>query len=604
MLDDGRVHLFDGAVGTVLYSKGVFVNVCFDEVNLSQPKLVKEVHQAYLDAGAEILETNTFGANAIKLAGHGLAEQTEAINEAAAKLAREVAGDAAAVVGAIGPLGIRIEPFGKTAREEAFELFKRQAQGLLAGGVDGFVLETFSDLEEIHQALLAARSLGDLPVIAQMTVTQAGSTSYGTEPEAFAARLTDWGADVVGINCSVGPAAALAVVERLVKATARPISVLPNAGLPKEIGGRKIYLASPEYMAEYAKRLAEAGARFVGGCCGTTPEHIKAIRTYVASVSPRQSATVVRRADLAPEAIEPPVVGQRSRLGGKLARGEMVTSVEIVPPRGTNPHRMLEQCQRLKVAGIDAVNVPDGPRAQSRMSALLSALMIEREVGIETVVHYCCRDRNLLGMLSDLLGAHAAGLRNLLIITGDPPKMGPYPEATAVFDIDSIGLTNVAYRLNHGLDPGNNVIGSPTEFVLGVGLNPAALDPERELKRFYWKVDAGAEFAVTQPVFDADQLEAFLRQVEQYDIPILAGIWPLVSLRNAEFLANEMPGVSVPQSILKRMAKASERGKEAALDEGVSIAREMVEGVRGLVQGVQISAPFGRVPVVLDVLRS
>lgn len=602
LIDDARVHIFDGAMGTVLYAKGVFVNVCYDELNLRQPDLIREVHRAYIDAGAEILETNTFGANPLKLAGFGLADETEAINEAAARLAREAAGERASVAGAIGPLGIRIEPFGETAREEAQALFVRQAQGLLAGGVDGFVLETFSDSDELHQALLAVRSLCDLPIVAQMTVSQGGATAYGTDPEIFVTKLAEWGADVVGINCSVGPAVALSVVERMARVTDKPLSVQPNAGLPKEIGGRKIYLASPEYMAEYAKRLVEAGARFVGGCCGTTPDHIKALAGFVGSVSPRQVTAVVPREELAPEAVEPTPLGERSRWGGRLARGEWVTSVEIVPPRGTEPAAMLGQCRSLKAAGVDAVNIPDGPRAQSRMSALLSALMIEREVGIETVVHYCCRDRNLLGMLSDLLGAAAAGLRNLLIITGDPPKMGPYPDATAVFDIDAIGLTNVAYRLNHGLDPGNNVIGTPTQFVLGVGVNPAAVDLERELKRFYWKVDAGAEFAVTQPVFDPDQLESFLTRTARYEIPIIAGIWPLISVRNAEFLANEVPGISVPQTILARMAKASDGGKESALTEGLAIAREMVERVRPMVQGVQVSAPFGRVRVALDVL--
>ncbi|MFC1707214.1 bifunctional homocysteine S-methyltransferase/methylenetetrahydrofolate reductase [Planctomycetota bacterium] len=604
LIDDGRVHVFDGAMGTELYKKGVFINVCYDELNLQRPDLIKEVHKAYIDAGAELIESNTFGANPVKLAGHGLAGETEAINEKAAAIAREVAGDEVSVVGAMGPLGIRIEPFGQTAREEAFELFLRQARGLLSGGVDGFVLETFSVLEEIHQALLAVRSICDLPVIAQMTVSESGKTAYGTEVEVFATRLAEWEADVVGINCSVGPSFALSVLERMVKVIGRPISVLPNAGLPKEVGGRKIYLASPEYMAEYGRRMIEAGAKFVGGCCGTTPEHIKALHTFVASVSPRQTTVVVHHDELAPEAVEPPPLGLRSRWGGRLARAEMVTSVEIVPPRGTDPKRMLEQCRLLKVAGVDAVNVPDGPRAQSRMGALLSALMIEREVGIEAVVHYCCRDRNLLGMLSDLLGAYAAGLRNVLIITGDPPKMGPYPDATAVFDIDSIGLTNLVYRLNHGLDPGNNKIGDPTQFVIGVGVNPAAVDLTRELKRFYWKADAGAEFAVTQPVFDPDQFESFRERVAKYEIPIVAGIWPLISLRNAEFLANEVPGVSVPEAILKRMATASEKGKEAALAEGVTIAREMVARVTPMVQGIQVSAPFGRVKVALEVIGS
>ena len=604
LLDDGRVHVLDGAMGTMLYGKGFLLNVCYDELNLKQPKLVQEVHEAYVRAGAELIETNTFGANPKKLASYGLADDTEKINTAAARLARAAAGDRVSVLGAVGPLGVRIEPFGPTSREEAFTFFRRQVDGLLAGGVDGFILETFSDLDEIHAALRAVRSACDLPVISQMTIGTDGLTHYGTDPETFAKRLSEWGADVIGVNCSVGPAGVLEAVEKIVKATDRPISAVPNAGLPKDVGDRQIYLASPEYMASYARRMIEAGARFVGGCCGTTPEHIKKMRDYIASVVPRHPTVVVSRSAVTtPAGVEAVPLAERSSWGAKLACGEFVTSVEIVPPKGVDPTPMLEQCRALRAAGVAAVNVPDGPRAQSRMGVLPSAILIQRDVGIETVIHYCCRDRNLLGMLSDILGAHAAGLRNILIITGDPPKMGPYPEATAVFDIDSIGLTNLVYRLNHGLDPGSNPIGAPTRWVIGVGVNPGALDLDRELSRFAWKVDAGAEFAVTQPVFDVRQLELFLERVEQFKIPVVAGIWPLLSLRNAEFLANEVPGVSVPEEVLARMRKASDRGKEAALAEGVAIARDMFRQVKGAVQGVQVSAPFGRVEVALEVFK-
>jgi methionine synthase I (cobalamin-dependent)/5,10-methylenetetrahydrofolate reductase len=604
LIDDQRVHLFDGAMGTMLYAKGFFLNVCYDELSLKQPALVREVHEEYVRAGAEILETNTFGATPIKLSGHGLADLTERINQTAAELARAAAGDRASVVGAIGPLGLRLEPFGPTSRDEARDQFLRQVNGLLAGAVDGFVLETFSDLEEIHAALRAVREACDLPVVTQMTIGTDGLTSYGTAPEDFARQLTEWGADVIGVNCSVGPAGMLEAVERMAKGTGRPLSAQPNAGLPKDVGDRKIYLASPEYMASYARRMVEAGARFVGGCCGTTPEHIRKMRDYIVSVAPRQASVVVSREEVAatPGGAEAVPLAERSSWGRKIASGKFVSSVEIVPPKGVDPAPMLAQCRALKAAGVDAVNVPDGPRAQSRMGVLPSALLIEREVGLETVIHYCCRDRNLLGMLSDILGAAAGGLRNILVITGDPPKMGPYPDSTAVFDIDSIGLTNLVYRLNHGLDPGNNAIGAPTKWVIGVGVNPAAVDLDRELSRFHWKVDAGAEFAVTQPVFDPAQLDLFLKRVESYRIPIVAGIWPLLSLRNAEFLANEVPGVSVPETVLARMRSAQEKGKDAALAEGVRIAKEMLAGVRGAVQGVQVSAPFGKVEVALEVL--
>ena len=400
LLNDGKVHVLDGAMGTMLYGKGFFLNVCYDELNLKQPKLFQEVHEAYVRAGAEILETNTFGANPVKLGSFGLAEETEKINQAAAELARRAAGGRASVAGAIGPLGVRIEPFGPTSRDEAFAHFRRQVQGLLAGGVDGFILETFSDLDEIHEALRAARSLCDLPVIAQMTIGTDGLTHYGTDPQTFAKRLTEWGADAVGVNCSVGPAGLLEAVEQMVKVTDRPISAVPNAGLPKDVGDRKIYLASPEYMASYARRMIEAGARIVGGCCGTTPEHIKKIRDYVASVVPRHQPTVTSRETVSPPAgVAAATLAKRSGWGAKLARGELVTSVEIVPPKGVDPTPMLQQSRALKGAGVDAVNVPDGPRAQSRMGVLPSAILIQKEVGIETVIHYCCRDRNLLGML-------------------------------------------------------------------------------------------------------------------------------------------------------------------------------------------------------------
>jgi methionine synthase / methylenetetrahydrofolate reductase(NADPH) len=603
LLEDGRVHVFDGAMGTVLYARGVFLNVCYDELNLRQPDLVRDIHRDYVRAGAEILETNTFGANPFKLTHYGLSDETERINAAAVRLARDAAGDRAVVLGAIGPLGIRIEPFGETSVIEAVGGFARQAAGLLEGGVDGFILETFSDVEELRAAVEAVRGLSDLPIVAQMTVGEDGRTHYGTDPSAFGPQLAAMPVDAIGVNCSVGPHGVLEAVEKLARTTTRPLSAQPNAGLPRAVGDRKIYMASPEYMASYARRMVEAGARFVGGCCGTTPEHIRAIVGFVQSVSPRHHFVVASSAEV-PTGTEPVPLAERSRLGAKLATGQFTTAVEIVPPKGTDPEPMFVQCRQLRDAGVDVVNIPDGPRAQSRMGALISALLVQRQVGIEAVVHYCCRDRNLLGMLSDLLGAAAGDLRNLLIITGDPPKMGPYPDATAVFDIDAIGLTNLVARLNRGLDPGGNDLGCPTRFVVGVGVNPTAPDQDRELRRFAWKVEAGAEFAVTQPVFDIDQFDRFLHRVEHFKLPIVGGIWPLVSLRNAEFLANEVPGVSVPETVLARMRQAGSRGKEAALAEGVAIARELLSEIRDRVQGVQVAAPLGRVPVALEVLES
>jgi homocysteine S-methyltransferase len=436
-----------------------------------------------------------------------------------------------------------------------------------------------------------------------MTVGNDGSTSYGTTVETIASKLTELGADVVGLNCSVGPAAMLDALERMVERTDRPLSAQPNAGLPRAVNDRRIYLASPEYMGSYARRMIQAGARFVGGCCGTTPDHIRKIHDYVASLQPRfVSAGLPSTSPGSPAGAEAVPLEQRSGLGRKLASGELITTVEILPPKGWNPAGMIEQCRTLQEAGVDAVNILDSARAQSRMGVLPAALIVQREVGLETVFHYTCRDRNMLGMLSDLLGAAAGGLRNVLIVTGDPPATGPYPDSTAVFDIDSIGLTNLLRRLNQGLDPGGNPIGEPTRFVVGVALNQGA-DLEHELERFAWKVEAGADFAVTQPVFDAAQLERFLGRVRA-PIPIIAGIWPLASLRNAEFLANEVPGVQLPQAVIERMRLAQERGTAAARAEGVAIAAEMVEAVKDLVQGVQVTAPAGRVGAAIDVLAS
>ncbi|HZS07491.1 MAG TPA: bifunctional homocysteine S-methyltransferase/methylenetetrahydrofolate reductase [Blastocatellia bacterium] len=607
-IQEDRVRVFDGAMGTMIYAKGVYINRCYDELSLSGSDIVLGIHREYIKAGAEIIETNTYGASRLKLAQQGLDDRLQEINVSAARLARraiESAHHDVFVAGAISPLGVRIEPYGPTSMEEARELFEEQALALLEGGVDCFVLETFHDLAEMGQAIRAVRSLCDKVIFASMTINDHGETAYGTSPEVFTPRLDRWldqeGADVIGLNCAVGPQIILESIEKMRQHTGRRLVAQPNAGMPRDVQGRQMYMCSPEYMAKYAKRLINSGVKFVGGCCGTTPEHIKLIVDAVRALSPGRRTVAAISVEEHAARVEPIPFAERSRFANKIAGGQFVTSVEIVPPKGCDPTNMIKGVRTLKEAGVDAVNVPDGPRAQSRMGALAVSLIIEQQVGIEAVTHYACRDRNLLGMQSDLLGAAAVGLHNFLLVTGDPPKMGPYPDATAVFDIDSIGLTNMVNRLNHGLDPGGNPIGRPTAFVIGVGVNPGALDLDHEIRRFEWKVEAGAEFAITQPVFDVEQLKNFLKRIEHCRIPVIPGVWPLTSYRNAEFLNNEVPGVSVPPNILERMRKTEDGA--AALKEGVRIAQEMLEEVRPYVQGVQVSAPFGKIPHALEVFE-
>jgi len=601
-LDKGPV-LCDGAMGTVLYAKGIFINRCYDELNCSQPELIRGIHHEYLQAGADIIETNTFGANPARLGRHSMAERTRDINRVGAQVAREAAKSFDALVaGSVGPLGIRIEPLGKTSREEARAMFRQQIAALVEGGVDLLILETFGYLEELHQAVLAARDVDpNIPVVAQVTIDEDGNCLDGSDPETFAPRMADWGTEVIGCNCSVGPVAMLSTLERIRRVTELPLSAQPNAGMPRAVDGRNIYLCSPEYMASYARKFVAAGVKLVGGCCGTTPEHIRVMKSGL-RVSEARTRTGVFPVPKSP-ALSPiniPTLEQRSRLGGRIAAGEFATMVEIVPPRGTDISKELEGARFLKTVGVDAVNIPDSPRASARMSNQALATLVQQQVGIEAVLHYTCRDRNVLSIQSDLLGASTIGIHNLICITGDPPKLGNYPDATAVFDVDAIGLVNIVHNLNRGLDIGGNPMGTGTRFVIGVGANPGLPDMDEEVRRFEYKVEAGAEYAVTQPVFDIALLESFLRRIEHCRIPVVAGIWPLVSVRNAEFMKNELR-VSVPDAIFERMAHAA--NPEAARQEGIAIAREMLWALRDLVQGAQISAPFGKYSAAADVLE-
>jgi homocysteine S-methyltransferase len=596
--------LCDGATGTLLYAKGIFINRCYDELNVSQPELIRGLHHEYMQAGAEIIETNTFGANSFRLARHSMENRVREINRAGVSLAKEAAKSFDVwVAGSVGPLGVRIEPLGKTSFEEARAAFREQIAALVEGGVDLLMLETFGYVEELHQAILAARDVNPkIPVVAHVTIDEDGNCLDGSTPESFTPRIESWGADVIGCNCSVGPVAMLDVIERVRALTSLPLAAQPNAGMPRSVEGRNIYLCSPEYMASYARKFVAAGVRLVGGCCGTTAEHIRVMKSALrvgearAKAAPSKShgEAVVNAAPAVP-------LEKRSKLGAKIAAGEFLTMVEIVPPKGTDIRKEIEGARFLKSVGVDAINIPDSPRASARMSNQALSLLVQQEVGIEAILHYTCRDRNVLSMQSDLLGAAALGIHNLICITGDPPKMGNYPDATAVFDVDAIGLVNIVHNLNCGLDIGGNPLGTGTSFVIGVGANPGLPNIDEEIKRFEYKVEAGAECVVTQPVFDLKLLEVFLRRIEHCKIPVIAGIWPLVSVRNAEFMKNELR-VSVPDSILERMAGA--KTPEAAREEGIAIAREMLIAVRDMVQGAQISAPSGRYSAAADVLEA
>jgi methionine synthase I (cobalamin-dependent)/5,10-methylenetetrahydrofolate reductase len=604
-----RVLVCDGAMGTMLYAKGVFINKSFDALNLTRPELVADVHREYVEAGADILETNTFGANRIKLASFGVADRLREINERGVAIAREAADGRAWVAGAVGPLGIRIEPWGKTGVDEAQNYFREQIEALLAAGVDLVILETFRDLNEIGAALTAVRSLApELPVVAQMTTEEDGNTLDGTAPERFAPELERLGATVIGVNCAVGPAPMLETIERLAAVTRRRLSAQPNAGRPRDVEGRNLYLCSPEYMASYARRFILHNVGIVGGCCGTTPEHIRQIAAAVRSagrtpvLAPRPADRAGLRAVNGPAPTSARVVPRerKSHLAAALAEGRFAMAVELIPPRGYDVSVVVDRARTLKARGVDVVNIPDGQRAGARLSALSLAVLIEQRAGIETLLHYACRDRNLLGIQSDLLGAHAMGLRNVLLITGDPGRVGDYPDATAVFDVDSIGLTNVVARLNAGYDVGGQPIGAPTAFHIGVSVNPAAPNLEEEFRRFDYKLEAGAEFVVTRPIFDLAGFDAVLPRLAGAGRPILAGVLPFDSARTAEFMANELPGVRVPAVLLDRMRRAGSPEAEAA--EGIAIAREVAAELRHRVQGLQVSTPSAQIDAALSVV--
>jgi len=583
-----RVLVCDGAMGTLLYAKGVFLNRCFDELNLTQPGLVTQVHEAYVHAGADVLETNTFGANRVKLGTFGLAEQAHAINVAGATLARHAAGESVFVAGAIGPLGVRIEPWGRTGVDEAETVFREQAAALAQGGVDLFILETFRDMNELTAAVRAVRQVSQLPIVAQMTTEDDGNTLDGTPPEVFVPALERAGADVIGVNCSVGPAAMLETVERISRLTSRRLSAQPNAGRPRDVDGRNLYLCSPEYMASYAKRFVATGVRLVGGCCGTTPDHIRQIAASVRASAPASGRTGTVSTAGPAAAVTPAPRASRSALGRILSAGQFALLGEASAPRGLDLEGVVAGVRRQQAAGVCAVSVPDYPRNGARVSALALALVMQRQSGVEAVLHVSCRDRNLMGLQSDLLGAHAMGVRNVLLTTGDPAPQTAYADATSVFEVDAIGLLNMASRLNRGLDIGGQSLGAPTQFHIGAAVNPFSPDLDSEWRRLDFKIEAGAEYLLTPPIFDLEAFDAVLPRLKAAGVPVIAAVVALENARQAEFHASEVSGVRLPDALLERMRQAAD---PVAAGHEFSVA--MARALKARVQGLRVSTLHG-----------
>lgn len=594
--------IFDGAMGTVIYEKGIFLNACYDELNLTNPDLIKSIHQSYVDAGADVILTNTFGANRIKLEKYGLADKVKEINIAGVKLARSTSEDVY-VLASIGSNLSSGEILTSENLERIKASYKEQISILVDAGVDGIIFETFFDVEELLLASSIAKEF-DIPVVASMTLTKEMETPRGLSIVTALKKLDkSQSVDILGLNCSIGPHAMLSAVEKVIGSISKPLVVQPNAGHPQKRDGRMIYLSTPEYFTSYCKNYINLGVMGVGGCCGTNVEHIKEMARTIKALTGVKKHVEISKIEVQNTNIVVTPTIEKSNFAKKLfSKTEKAISIEITPPRSVDLTPMLEKVQKCKDVGVDAINIPDGPRASARISPMVAGVMIEQKIGIEVILHYCCRDRNLIGMQSDILGGYAAGIKNYLVITGDPPKLGNYPQATAVFDVDAVGLTKVIHNLNRGEDIAGNEINPPTSILIGVGANPCAINLENEIKHFYNKIDAGAEYVMTQPVFDSDTLLRFIDITSKYkQIPVVAGIWPLVSLKNALFLKNEVPGVEIPDRIIERMEKANT--KEDALKIGIEIAHEIKQKIDSSVQGYQISAPFGKVDLAINIIN-
>ena len=602
-----RPLLGDGAMGTMLYARGVPLDTCFDVLNESDPKIVQSIHTEYIQAGADCIETNTFGANRFKLGMHGSAGRVREINRSGARLARdarESMGRDVFVLGSIGPLGRYLAPLGSVEPDEARAAFFEQAEGLLEGGVDAFIVETFSDPVEMQQAVLAIRALTDLPIVAQVAFTDDGVTFFGRAPGTVVRALRELPIQAVGANCSVGSSTLYDILEQMLpEAGELPVVIQPNAGLPSRMGERLIYLSSPAYMADYAARMVSAGARMVGGCCGTTPQHVRAMREVVDRLVPGRTA--VRVVSVRRVRAETPSVPSLTTTAAptavqrKLDAGEFLVTVELDPPRGHNIEKLVQGAKLLKERGVEIVDINDGSLGRVRMSVLPTAILVREATGLDINMHFTCRDRNLMGIQADVLGAHAVDIRNILAMTGDPPRTGDYVNATAVFDVDAIGLIRILTGMNRGLDATGNSIGEPTSFCVGIALNPGAAEPTREMERFLAKVEAGARWAQTQPVYDLEVLERFFGSTRP-PIPVVVGLLPLHSSRHAEFLHNEVPGITVPDGVRARMREAGERG----LRVGIETAQVLLADVRRRHAGAYLMPSFGRFEVVAEVLEA
>ncbi|MCA0353313.1 MAG: bifunctional homocysteine S-methyltransferase/methylenetetrahydrofolate reductase [Chloroflexi bacterium] len=599
-----RALLCDGAMGTQLYGRGIDFDECFDALNLTQPDVVREIHQSYIEAGADIIETNTYGANRFKLEPFGLADKVRQINHRGMKLAREareIAGTNTLIAGAVGPLGVLLQPYGPLTEQAAHEAFAEQIGTLLEQGADLLMFETFSDLREMLIAVKAAKQVGDLPIVAQMTFAEDGRTVLGNTPEEVVRKLVELGVAVVGVNCSVGSQRVFRVVQsmRAVNATI-PISAQPNAGWPTERHNRVFYPSSPEYMADYARRMVEElNVQIVGGCCGTTPQHISSMHSALQDLNPASTLNITIVDEEAPSVQLPSKSAETTQLGRMLADGAFVTSVEIDPPKGHNPRRCLEGARQMQAAGVNFINVADSPMARVRMSALPMCNLIQQQVGMETILHFTTRDRSLMGLQSDLLGAHALGVRNILALKGDPPSFGAYPGTSGVFDVDTIGLVKVIAGMNSGVDTAGNDIGTPTNFLIGVALNINAEDPDWEIDRLHQKVAAGAHYAMTQISYDATELDRFLDKLGSLPIPIILGLMPVQSYRHASFLHNEVPGITLPKDVLARMKEAGANGRAI----GVQVSQEILASAYDRIQGVYIMPSFGRYEMAAEVLE-